>query len=568
VQETNSIRVVEGASYHLSREVSLAIWKRVSADATDGAGRHDMEQSRQRFHELARRIAARGGRLRPDVGRVTRVGVEINDESLGAWGIDELRPRTPGRETLVTAEARRWAGMSEARAVTPEHAERPNGQHELPGASEVTRALGALRAPWRSDQATSPKTSVSEKVGVDLTGIAVTVENSVATKHARPEAAAATPPEVGRVLASPGVPLSPTERKFFELGFGHDLGHVRIHHDDAAAISARSLGARTYAAGSHIAFAAGQYAPDSADGRQLMAHELAHVVQADHGGSGTDRVAAEDPVEREADRTSAYVAAGMRLSEPLREPARGIHLAPDPARPTMVAASKAEQLAKVSALTRMTVEELDGHGRGKVLIACFAANRAQERLDHWALELQSIPHEVDGNYLWEYFVQLSDYSRGIAIKLATILQKKGLAIGSSSSGFQSLEHLDPGEPLPGLPSEVAHAPFSKFVDKFSSADYDLAYHPKKPGELSLFLQLTYPDGAKLDLDISLISDNRDPAPLQAMARAKLGAAGPSSRVDSIRTLRLGCGRPSNRCLPRWRRGTKTSRRSSRSRTQA
>lgn len=47
-------------------------------------------------------------------------------------------------------------------------------------------------------------------------------------------------------------------------------------------------------------------------------------------------------------------------------------------RPTLFAAPKAEQLAKVSALTRMTVEELDGHGRGKVLVACFASNRTHK----------------------------------------------------------------------------------------------------------------------------------------------------------------------------------------------
>src|ERR1700759_3311137 len=68
--------VVEGLRHGLARELSLQIWDRVRADATGREGRCDMEQAERRFHELAGVIAARGGRLRPDVGRLTRVGVE------------------------------------------------------------------------------------------------------------------------------------------------------------------------------------------------------------------------------------------------------------------------------------------------------------------------------------------------------------------------------------------------------------------------------------------------------------------------------------------------------------
>lgn len=91
---------VEGDRYGWSRELSLGVWGRVCSDATDSAGRHDIERVRQRFHEFA----ARDGRLHPDVDRVTRVGVEISGDSLGAWSADELRSRIRARETLVIAE--------------------------------------------------------------------------------------------------------------------------------------------------------------------------------------------------------------------------------------------------------------------------------------------------------------------------------------------------------------------------------------------------------------------------------------------------------------------------------
>jgi hypothetical protein len=65
--------VIAGSRYGLSRELSLATWERVSADATDSAGRLDAEEAQRRFHDIAARIQANGGRLRPDVGRSTRV---------------------------------------------------------------------------------------------------------------------------------------------------------------------------------------------------------------------------------------------------------------------------------------------------------------------------------------------------------------------------------------------------------------------------------------------------------------------------------------------------------------
>jgi hypothetical protein len=54
---------------------------------------------------------------------------------------------------------------------------------------------------------------------------------------------------------------------------------VRVHTDERAAASARSVDAHAYTVGSHIAFDRGRYAPGTPSGRALIAHELAHVVQ-------------------------------------------------------------------------------------------------------------------------------------------------------------------------------------------------------------------------------------------------------------------------------------------------
>ena len=87
------------------------------------------------------------------------------------------------------------------------------------------------------------------------------------------------PSIVHNVLRSPGQPLDAASRAYFEPRFGHDFSGVRVHTDGRAAESAGSIGASAYTAGSNIAFAEGRYSPATPSGRQLLAHELTHVVQ-------------------------------------------------------------------------------------------------------------------------------------------------------------------------------------------------------------------------------------------------------------------------------------------------
>ena len=74
-------------------------------------------------------------------------------------------------------------------------------------------------------------------------------------------------------------------RQYFEPRFGFDFSKVRIHADSDAARGARSIQARAYTLGHDIVFGAGEYAPATSEGRRLIAHELAHVVQQDGGSA-------------------------------------------------------------------------------------------------------------------------------------------------------------------------------------------------------------------------------------------------------------------------------------------
>jgi hypothetical protein len=89
------------------------------------------------------------------------------------------------------------------------------------------------------------------------------------------------PPSVGAALARRGSSLDNPTRAFFEPRLGVDLGGVRVHDDASAHASARDVTARAYTVGNDIVFGSGQYQPTSEDGRALLAHELAHVMQQD-----------------------------------------------------------------------------------------------------------------------------------------------------------------------------------------------------------------------------------------------------------------------------------------------
>jgi hypothetical protein len=88
---------------------------------------------------------------------------------------------------------------------------------------------------------------------------------------------------VYKAIGSAGRPLDASARTYFEPRFGHDFSRVRVHSDSVADEAAVAIDARAYAVGSHLVFAAGQYAPHTQEGKQLLAHELTHVVQQSGG---------------------------------------------------------------------------------------------------------------------------------------------------------------------------------------------------------------------------------------------------------------------------------------------
>lgn len=110
---------------------------------------------------------------------------------------------------------------------------------------------------------------------------------------------------VTQMLGS-GTPLSPQTRVEMENRFGDDFGSVRIHNDARAHASATLMEAKAYTTGNDIVFSAGRFAPHASEGKRLLAHELAHVIQQRRGGAPPVLVK-NAPHELSADRAAASV---------------------------------------------------------------------------------------------------------------------------------------------------------------------------------------------------------------------------------------------------------------------
>jgi hypothetical protein len=136
------------------------------------------------------------------------------------------------------------------------------------------------------------------------------------------------PTIVHDVLRSPGHPLDHATRAFMEPRFGADFSQVRVHSDAKAAESAETVSALAYTVGRDVVFNRGQFSPESLTGRQLLAHELTHVVQ--QGLTvGHPVPVAHSAAEGEAQNNSQRIASGEPTQ--VRTPvAAGIHRQQDP----------------------------------------------------------------------------------------------------------------------------------------------------------------------------------------------------------------------------------------------
>jgi hypothetical protein len=189
------------------------------------------------------------------------------------------------------------------------------GQKQMTGDQNTTARQAPRGVSW-----TLSRTPIlpPEQLHAGSTAVASQLSSGRVSERSQAEPEARTPPlfggssaprNVGRVLDGPGHPLDTATLSNFQNSFGHDFSSVRVHTDERAAASAAALSARAYTIGSHVVFGRGEYAPGTSNGRQLLGHELAHVVQQSRGG--TSAPAGQDPsLEAAADHAANLASQG------------------------------------------------------------------------------------------------------------------------------------------------------------------------------------------------------------------------------------------------------------------
>lgn len=122
----------------------------------------------------------------------------------------------------------------------------------------------------------------------------------------------ATAGRIDRARGS-GQPLDGVLQQQMGDHMGYDFSRVRVHTGPESDALNQQLSARAFTTGQDIFLRSGDYSPGSSSGRELIAHELSHVVQQGTGrvtgsGSGMTVRPAGDAFEQEADALARQAA--------------------------------------------------------------------------------------------------------------------------------------------------------------------------------------------------------------------------------------------------------------------
>jgi len=155
-----------------------------------------------------------------------------------------------------------------------EHAQRPDPISkavESPAAEERKRSVMDAKNASGADLG-SP--DLANPVNASrVAGILTELQSSVGNRHVQRVLSESTP--------NRSFPLDPHTRAVMEPALGGDFSEIRLHTGAEAAQLADSVDARAVTRGKDVYFGAGEYDPQSEAGREVLAHELAHVAQQD-----------------------------------------------------------------------------------------------------------------------------------------------------------------------------------------------------------------------------------------------------------------------------------------------
>ncbi|WP_162292539.1 eCIS core domain-containing protein [Candidatus Promineifilum breve] len=160
-------------------------------------------------------------------------------------------------------------------------------------ADQVARAHLQRQA---EETATGPTAAPVQRKLDEATPVQRQMDDETDTASIHRQGAGAAVPEVTPEIESGiegarggGSALPPGVQRSMENTLGADLSGVRVHSDGRADRLSRQLDARAFTSGQDIFFKQGEYNPGSRGGEELLAHEMAHVVQQGGGASQVQR---------------------------------------------------------------------------------------------------------------------------------------------------------------------------------------------------------------------------------------------------------------------------------------
>lgn len=224
------------------------------------------------------RVSRADGSASTPVDRTTEIG-RVN----GAMS-NQMRLRAMGVQAKLAVSSPDDQYEREADAAADRVMRMPADGQPPPSLSRVTGHTQRLCAACGEEHESTSDTVVQRKCAE-----CEEEDKTVQRKATGSESPAHVP---ANPIPGNGSPLTSALRGFYEPRFGRDLSEVRIHTGGRAADIAGALHARAFTYGRDIVFGAGEYAPDSFEGRHVLAHELAHVAQQGHGPATVQRLGA------------------------------------------------------------------------------------------------------------------------------------------------------------------------------------------------------------------------------------------------------------------------------------
>ena len=266
-------------------------------------------------------------------------------------GADRHTQRNPGRQS---GRARRNAaakdGKSSGRTSTP-----------APGDADISRLLSLSR-----EERSQAVRELQRRYGNQRV-------NRMLARLVQPDADEATDPNqvssdiTDRIAAQQGSgqPLDTETRSEMENSFGQDFSDVKVHTGGEANSLNEDVQAKAFTTGSDIFFQGGNYSPGTSAGKELLAHELTHVVQqqgATPSGSGPDRVTSpNDASELEAAKVAESVVSQSGVARQAKEeelPVAAARQAEGEELPVAAARQAEEEELPVAAARQAEEEEL------------------------------------------------------------------------------------------------------------------------------------------------------------------------------------------------------------------